>query len=211
MAMCDTEAGDLDAGASLAEEAGRTFADLGDAWGAAMVSLVLARVAHDRDETGQARGELARARDIARRIGDAGIEVQVLAELSALEHELGERDDADRHARAVLSLRREGVGGHSAEVQALVVLARLAADHHDRATARLLLEDAVRLKEHAVPSTTWRVANAELALLLAAEGDEAALAHAEVAAEGSDEVPRAAALARRAREAATAAIERREG
>jgi hypothetical protein len=176
-----------------------------------MVSLVLARVAHDRDETGQARVELARARDIARRIGDAGIEVQVLAELSALEHELGERDDADRHARAVLSLRREGIGGHSAEVQALVVLARLAADHRDRATARLLLEEAVRLKEHAVPSTTWRVANAELALLLATEGEGViALGHAEAAAEGSDEVPRVAALARRAREAAAAALEHRE-
>ena len=205
MALCDTEAGDLDAGRALAEEAARTFGDLGDAWGGAMVSLVLARLAHDRGDGGAAREELGRARDIARRISDTGIEVRVLAELAALEHELGETDDAERHARAVLSLRRSGVGGHGAEVQALTVLARLAIDQGDRPAARLLLEEAVRLKEHAAPTTAWRVANAELARLLAAAGDrDAALRHAALAAEGADEVPRVAALARQARAAAAA-------
>jgi ATP/maltotriose-dependent transcriptional regulator MalT len=206
MALCDTEAGDLDAGRTLADEAARTFGDLGDAWGGAMVSLVLARVAHDQGNGGRAHEELGRARDIARRIGDAGIEVRVLAELAALEHELGETDDAERHARAVLSLRRDGIGGHGAEVQALTVLARLAVDQHDLPAARLLLEDAVRLKEHAAPTTAWRVANAELSLLLAAAGDgDAALRYAEVAADGAHEVPRAASRARQARAAAVAA------
>lgn len=192
-------AGEVDAGARLAADAGRCFEELGDPWGRTMSGLLLAMAGRARGERQAARSRLREALAIAGRVTHVGEDARILAELAQLEADDGEVDEASRRARAALALVRAGIGDQDSGLRALVVLAGLAGRSGDHTGAQLLLGEAVAMRTSTTATDTWRQANAELALTLVADGDtDAAALLAAAAADGADESVRTLALAQRA-------------
>lgn len=176
--------GDTDGGGVLAGEAIARFEELEDEFGVGLARLVAAHAAR----TG---GDLAGARRILRTILDAGRpagvpaeDARALAELAAIELDEGSLDEAERRARASLTLVRAGIGDDESGLKALRVLARVAAARGQLDAAELLLQEAAAPRDRGDRTEGWRLATIALAELLLDRGDrEAARALARDAAE----------------------------
>ncbi|MCB1005548.1 MAG: universal stress protein [Acidimicrobiales bacterium] len=156
---------------ALADEAIARFEELEDEFGVGLARLVAAYAARAGGDRERARRTLRAILDAGRPTGVPAEDARALAELAAIELEQGALDEADRRARASLTLVRAGIGDDESGLKALRVLARVAIARGQMDAAELLLEEAASPRDPGDRTEGWRLATIALADLRLARGD----------------------------------------
>ncbi len=173
LAACLVAQAQLTEAEQLVTAAGRPLSDKDTLWEQAMLHLIQGRIARSRGQLDQARRRLQRGLETSRGTSYVGAEARLLIELAGVELEAGNPDVAEDRARATLAVVRAGLGDDDSQLRARIVLARLAKRRGDPGEAELQLEDVIAAGtgKRGPITDTWRVANAELALLLVESGE----------------------------------------